>query len=54
MNAREVFLTRSTSYVVPVVEVDDRVIGNGRPGSVSLALRRLYEDYMKSPQSQLN
>ena len=54
LNAREVFLTSSTSYVLPVVEVDDRVIGNGRPGSVSLSLRRLYEDYMKSPQSQLN
>lgn len=54
LNAREVFLTSSTSYVMPVVEVDDRVIGNGRPGSVSLALRKIYEDYMKSPRSQLN
>jgi D-alanine transaminase len=54
LNAREVFLTSSTSYVLPVVEVDDRVIGNGQPGSVSLKLREIYENYMKSPESQVN
>ncbi|TNE38417.1 MAG: D-amino-acid transaminase [Alphaproteobacteria bacterium] len=45
-NAREVFLTSSTSYVLPVTKVDDKVIGNGRPGSISLKLRKLYQDFM--------
>lgn len=45
-NAREVFLTSSTSYVLPVVQVDDHVIGNGNPGSISMALREIYQDFM--------
>ncbi|GLQ07252.1 D-amino-acid transaminase [Sneathiella chinensis] len=45
-NAREVFLTSSSSYVQPVVQVDDKVIGNGKPGSVSLELRTIFKDYM--------
>ncbi|WP_373087553.1 D-amino-acid transaminase [Sneathiella sp.] len=47
-NAREVFLTSSTSYVLPVVKVDDHVIGNGHPGSISLNLRGIYQDFMTS------
>lgn len=31
--AREAFLTSTTAFVLPVVQVDGRVIGNGRPGS---------------------
>jgi len=44
--AREVFITSSSSFVMPVVQVDDAVIGNGRPGSRTLRLREIYEDYM--------
>lgn len=39
--AREVFLTSTTKRIVPIVQVDDTVIGNGKPGSVTLEL--LYE-----------
>jgi D-alanine transaminase len=46
--AREAFLTSTTSYVLPIVEIDDTVIGNGRPGSRSLELRQLYETFMQS------
>lgn len=46
LDAREVFLTSSTSYVLPVVKVDDKVIGNGHPGLVSQKLRALYEKFM--------
>ncbi len=45
-SAREVFLTSSTSYVLPVVKVDDRVIGNGHPGLISQKLRTIYEKFM--------
>lgn len=34
LRAREVFLTSTTKRVVPVVQVDDAVIGNGKPGPV--------------------
>ncbi len=40
--ADESFLTSSTQEVVPVVEVDDRKIGTGRPGPVT---RKLIEAY---------
>jgi branched-chain amino acid aminotransferase len=36
--ADEAFLTSSTRELVPIVEVDDRRIGNGRPGPVTRAL----------------
>ncbi|MFD3002701.1 aminotransferase class IV [Pontibacter toksunensis] len=36
--AREAFLTSTTKRILPVVQVDDVVIGNGKPGAVTLAL----------------
>jgi D-alanine transaminase/branched-chain amino acid aminotransferase len=36
--AREVFLTSTTKRVLPVIQVDHRTIGNGRPGPVALSL----------------
>jgi branched-chain amino acid aminotransferase len=41
-DADESFLTSSTQEVVPIVQVDDRPIGEGRPGPVT---RRLLEAY---------
>jgi D-alanine transaminase/branched-chain amino acid aminotransferase len=34
-NAREAFITSTTKHALPVVELDGRVIGEGRPGKVS-------------------
>lgn len=36
--AKEVFLTSTTKRIVPIVQVDERVIGNGKPGEVTLSL----------------
>jgi branched-chain amino acid aminotransferase len=36
--ADESFLTSTTREVVPIVQVDDRTIGSGKPGPVTLAL----------------
>lgn len=41
-NADEAFVTSATSFVMPVVRIDDAMIGNGNPGSVTLRLRQLY------------
>ena len=38
----ELFLTGTTSEVLPVVRVDDHAIGDGKPGKVT---RRLQEEY---------
>jgi branched-chain amino acid aminotransferase len=40
--ADECFLTGTAAEVVPVVEIDGRVIGNGTPGEIS---RRLKDDF---------
>jgi D-amino acid aminotransferase len=40
-DAREVFLTSTTKRIVPVVDVDGRTIGDGKPGPVT---RQLLED----------
>jgi branched-chain amino acid aminotransferase len=37
-DADEMFLTSTTREVVPIVRVDDRVIGSGRPGTVTRKL----------------
>lgn len=42
--AQEAFLTAASAFVLPVVEIDGRAIGNGAPGPVSRAFRQLYID----------
>jgi branched-chain amino acid aminotransferase len=37
-NADEAFLTGTTREIVPIVKVDERSIGSGKPGPVTLAL----------------
>ena len=44
--AREAFLTSTSSFVVPVVQIDDAVVANGRPGAVTEHLRALYLDFV--------
>jgi D-alanine transaminase len=40
--ADEAFLTSTTSEVLPITQVDDRRIGHGRPGPVTLRLREAF------------
>lgn len=42
MLARECFITSASSFVTPVVKIDDKIIGNGAPGSMAIALRTSY------------
>jgi D-alanine transaminase len=37
--AREAFITSATNFVMPVVRIDSKPIGNGAPGLLSLKLR---------------
>jgi branched-chain amino acid aminotransferase len=41
-DADECFLTSSTQEVVPIVQVDDRTIGDGRPGPLTKQLLEAY------------
>ena len=40
--AREAFVTSASQFVVPVVSIDGRPVGNGGPGLIAAALRRDY------------
>ena len=42
-SANECFITNTTVEVLPVTRVDGNVIGNGRPGPVTTALREAYQ-----------
>jgi D-alanine transaminase len=44
--AREAFLTSSTNFVLPVVQIDATPIGNGHPGLQTKRLAELYADYV--------
>ena len=40
--AREAFMTAASAFVLPIVEIDGRPIGNGLPGPVAQAFRAHY------------
>lgn len=40
--AREAFMTAASAFVLPVVEIDGVAIGDGRPGPIARAFRKLY------------
>lgn len=40
--ADEAFLTGTAAEVVPIGSVDDRVVGNGRPGPITQAVQKMY------------
>ena len=41
-DAAEAFVTSASTFVMPVVKIDDRILGNGVPGPVAGKLRQLY------------
>ena len=44
--AREAFVTSTTSFVMPITQIDDATIGNGKPGSFAIRLREKYVSHM--------
>jgi len=43
--AREAFITSATQTVMPVVRIDGRQVGDGKPGPVALGLRRKFHQF---------
>jgi len=41
-NARELFLSAASTFVMPIVELNGRPVANGHPGEVARALREAY------------
>jgi branched-chain amino acid aminotransferase len=44
--AKEAFITGTTKKVMPVIQIDDDKIGNGKPGPITLELQKIYETYI--------
>lgn len=47
-DADEVFITASSRQIVPIVRVDDRPIGSGRPGPVTRKLMSFYQEKVRA------
>jgi len=45
--ADEAFITSASAFVMPVVEVDGKAVGTGKPGAVVARLREIYLDEMR-------
>jgi branched-chain amino acid aminotransferase len=45
LEVEEAFITSSTRNIVPVVRVDDIVIGSGQPGEITNKLARFFKEY---------
>jgi len=45
--AQECFLTGTAAELIPVVRVDGRIIGNGKPGKLTLALMKKFHEATK-------
>jgi D-alanine transaminase len=47
-SAREAFVTAASQIVMPVVRIDGRTIGEGKPGPVATALRREFHRFAEA------
>jgi branched-chain amino acid aminotransferase len=52
--ADECFLTGTAAELVPVIEVDGRIIGEGKPGAVTKRLLKRFRDLTKSEGTPIN
>ncbi len=43
---KEAFITSTSANVLPVVKIDDKLVGSGKPGPVTLKLQELYSTYI--------
>lgn len=47
LSADECFITSTTRNVVPVTKIESHLIGNGKPGALTLKLLELYLEFVK-------
>ena len=45
--AQEVFLTSTTKGALPIVRLDDRIVGNGQPGPITAQVAKLFESWLQ-------
>ena len=42
LNADEAFLSSATTFVLPIVQIDNKTIGDGKPGPIFEKMRKMY------------
>ncbi|MCR4348111.1 MAG: D-amino-acid transaminase [Sulfuricaulis sp.] len=47
-SADEVWLTSSTKEILPITRIDDKPVGNGKPGPMHTRMFALYKDYKQA------
>ncbi len=47
-HAKEAFISSATTFVWPVVSIDGKPVGDGKPGPISLRLRDIYVELAKA------
>ena len=48
LKAKEAFITSASSFVQPVVTIDGKSVGDGKPGPMATRLREIYIDFAKA------
>ncbi len=48
LGADEAFISGASSYILPVVQIDDSRIGAGKPGELTRRLRRIYIEHARA------
>jgi D-alanine transaminase len=48
LNADEAFISGASSYILPVVKIDDHELSGGKPGELTLQLREIYLEHARA------
>jgi len=48
LQADEAFISAASSYILPVVKIDNHEIGTGKPGELTLRLREIYLEHVRA------
>ena len=48
LGADEIWMTSSTKEILAITRLNDRPVGNGKPGPMQARFRQLYEDYKRA------
>lgn len=46
LDANEIFLSSTTKHIMPIVQVDDKLIGDGKVGAITKRLMQSYETFI--------
>jgi len=48
LSADEVFISGTIKEVMPVLKIEDHIVGNGRPGSETIRLHNLFKEHVRN------